>query len=125
VSPSGALSVSDTEITVTYKGESASQAISVNPAVIFIYKKTAEIIDGHEYALVLVDVAMSNTVNDGNDSSRSYTGLSYVTPTIVGDYLIFDSAADARRRHGRSRRTAPAGISRTGHCMSMPQPRGQ
>ncbi|HXK77125.1 MAG TPA: metallophosphoesterase [Oscillospiraceae bacterium] len=95
VSPSGALSVSDTEIVVTYHGKSASQTISVDPAVLFIYKKTTEITDGHEYAVVLDDVAMGNTVTTGTYSSRTYTGLSYVTPTIVGDYLIFASAADA------------------------------
>ena len=96
ISPGKALSAGITYVTVTYRGKTAVQTITVNPAVLYVYRLVTSITSGSEYAIVFDgDVAMSNIPASGTASSREYTGLSYVTPTIMGDYLIFNSEADA------------------------------
>jgi hypothetical protein len=95
-SPDGPLSLSDTSVTISYAGKTALVPITVSAAPpTYVYKKVTEITSGKEYAVVLDCVAMKNVTATGSYSSNSYTGFVYTTPTIKGDYLFFDSIADA------------------------------
>ncbi len=96
INPSGPLSVGTTYVTVTYQEKTAVQPITVNSAMLYVYKKVTSITSGAEYAVVLDGkAAMSNAGATGTANGNTYTGLSYVTPTINGDYLIFSSVDDA------------------------------
>ncbi len=86
---------SDGKMTVEY----VFPATASGPGDTIVYKKTTAITSGHEYVIVLGNVAMNTTARSGSSSSggssRNYTGLGYTTPDISGDYLTFSSEAEA------------------------------
>ena len=63
-----------------------------DPAITVKYKRTEAITPGHEYAITFGGYAMNTT----QVTESPYKGLSFFTPVIDGEYLVFSSGAEAR-----------------------------
>jgi hypothetical protein len=63
-----------------------------DPAITVKYKRTEAITPGHEYAITFGGYAMNTT----QVTESPFKGLSFFTPVIDGEYLVFSSGAEAR-----------------------------
>jgi hypothetical protein len=68
-----------------------------DPSQIITFVRTDTIVDGHEYAIVLEDVAMNNVAASGSTSYYDYTGLSYSIPMIIEDEYLTIYSQEAEK----------------------------